>query len=105
MSATVRRGTRAGRRYLVLHILAPEELGDQAESGCPARVGFTVNRAVGGSVVRHRVVRRLRHVVAGHLTEIPAGATVVVRALPPAATASSEELDRDLTALLARVAS
>lgn len=58
--------------------------------------GFVVNKAVGGSVVRHRVARRLRHLVAPRLAELPSGARVVVRALPPAATASSAELAEDL---------
>ncbi len=48
------------------------------------RVGFVVSKAVGNAVVRNRVKRRLRHLVA--TLDAPAGARVVVRALPPAAT-------------------
>ena len=58
--------------------------------------GFVVSKAVGGSVVRHRVTRRLRHLVAPRLADLPATARLVVRALPPAATASSAELAADL---------
>jgi ribonuclease P protein component len=47
-------------------------------------------------VVRHRVTRRLRHLVAARLDTLPAGSMLVVRALPPAATASSAELAADL---------
>ncbi len=57
-----------------------------------------VSRAVGGSVVRHRVARRLRHLVAPRLAELPADAMLVVRALPPAAAATSAELAEDLEA-------
>ena len=57
-----------------------------------------VSKAVGGAVIRHRVTRRLRHLVAPRLTELPAGALLVVRALPQAAQASSAELAEDLDA-------
>ena len=57
-----------------------------------------VSRAVGGSVVRHRVSRRLRHLLAPRLADLPAGSMIVVRALPPAADATSAELGEDLDA-------
>ena len=68
-----------------------------------ARAGFVVGRAVGNSVVRHQVTRRLRAVVRAELHRLPAGADLVVRARPEAAKASSEALRRDLTAALDRV--
>jgi ribonuclease P protein component len=68
-----------------------------------ARVGFVVGRAVGGSVVRHRTVRRLRHLVRDRLGQLPDGALLVVRALPPAGTADSAALGRDLDATLDRL--
>lgn len=67
------------------------------------RAGFVVSRAVGGSVVRHRVARRLRHLVRDHLAGLPAGARLVVRALPPAADAPSEVLADDLDSALRTV--
>jgi len=66
-----------------------------ADGGGP-RAGLVVSKAVGGSVVRHRVSRRLRHLLAPRLGELPPGAMVVVRALPPAAEATSSELAADL---------
>jgi len=59
-----------------------------------------VSKAVGGAVVRHRVSRRLRHLLAPRLGALPAGAMLVVRALPPAATATSAELAGDLDGAL-----
>ncbi len=98
LTTTVRRGNRAGRRLLVVHYLpAPKD------SDASARVAFAVSAAVGGSVVRHRVIRRLRHIVATQLTELPAGSTMVVRALPASARATSADLERDLAALVPRV--
>jgi ribonuclease P protein component len=69
----------------------------RAETGAP-RAGLVVSKAVGGSVVRHRVSRRLRHLLAPRLAELPPGAMVVVRALPLAAEATSAELGGDLDA-------
>jgi ribonuclease P protein component len=93
----VRRGRRAGRGTLVAHFLA------SAAPELPARAGFVVGRAVGNSVVRHRTVRRLRHLVAARLDRLPAGSILVVRALPPAAAADSAALGRDLDAALSRL--
>ncbi len=105
-ASAVRRGRRVGRPRLVVHLHVPIT-HDQAE---PApRAGFVVSRAVGGSVVRHRVTRRLRHLVRDRLPGLPRGARLVVRALPPSAQASSavlaDDLDSALRAVLRRVAS
>ena len=66
-----------------------------------ARAGFVVSKAVGNAVVRNRVRRRLRELVRPRLAGLPAGASLVVRALPPAASASFETLGADLDAALA----
>ena len=66
-------------------------------------MGFVVSRAVGGSVVRHTVARRLRHLVRARLHRLPAGSSLVVRALPASATATSDQLGSDLDAALDRV--
>ena len=97
---TVRRGRRATRGALAVHVLAP---AGPAEPDGPARVGFVVGRAVGGSVDRHRVVRRLRHLVRDRLGRLPCGALVVVRALPAARHADSAALGQDLDAALGRL--
>jgi ribonuclease P protein component len=98
-STTVRSGTRAGTPTLVVH-LCPGESAD------PARAGFVVSRAVGAAVDRNRVRRRLRHLVRDRLDRLPAGSRLVVRALPPAASATSatlgNQLDRALERLSAR---
>ena len=86
-------------------LLSPQPGGhtDTTDPGAPApRVGFVVSKAVGNAVVRNRVKRRLRHLVAGHLGELPAGAELVVRALPAAAAMTSAELALELTRSLDR---
>jgi ribonuclease P protein component len=90
---------------MVLHLL-PERPAHGA-GGHPtpagARAGFVVGRAVGNSVVRHRVTRRLRAAVAGELHRLPAGADLVVRARPEAGSAPWAQLCRDLSAGLDRL--
>jgi ribonuclease P protein component len=98
---TVRRGTRAGRSTVVVHLLVPDEKVSDPESGTP-QVGFVVSKAVGNSVQRNLVKRRLRAAAAGHLSVLPAAARAVVRALPPSATATYADLDRDLDSSLRR---
>ncbi len=93
----VRLGRRAGRRTVVLHLLRSEQ------PDTPARVGFVVNKAVGGAVRRNKVHRRLRALMAAQLPDLPAGSLVVVRALPAAATASYDELGADVVTGLRRV--
>jgi ribonuclease P protein component len=60
------------------------------------RVGFVVSKAVGNSVVRHRVARKLRHVLRERLDQVPPGSRLVVRALPKSATANSAQLAADI---------
>jgi ribonuclease P protein component len=62
-----------------------------------------VSRAVGNSVIRHRVVRRLRALCAERLDTLPAGSELVVRALGGAGEASYPELGADLDRCLQRV--
>ncbi len=53
-------------------------------------------------MVRNRVKRRLRAILSGRLSSLPDGAAVVVRALPPAATASFDDLARDVDLALSQ---
>ncbi len=86
---------------MVLHLL-PGRPGPSPEGHGP-RAGFVVGKAVGNSVVRHRVTRRLRAVVRDELHRLPADADLVVRARPEAAEATSAGLRADLVAGLDRV--
>jgi ribonuclease P protein component len=95
--SVVRGGARARGGPLIVH--------QRLDLGAPTPlVGFVVARGVGGSVVRHRVVRRLRAQVARRLSTLPAGSGTVVRALPEASDATSGELGAGLDHALARLA-
>jgi ribonuclease P protein component len=117
-SAVIRHGARAGRSAVVLHLLLPDGAAgadnpvvpETATSlDLPVRVGFVVSKSVGNSVVRHRVVRRLRPLLAARIGLVPPGSRLVVRALPPAADATSvvlgEQVDSALTSAVRRASS
>ena len=95
-SLAIRQGRRQGTATVVAHYWCCAQDG-------PARVGFAVGKGVGNSVVRHRVARRLRHVVRPHLRDLPAGSLLVLRANPAAATATSADLAGDVHRALRRV--
>lgn len=114
---TMRRGSKAGSRTVVVHYWCPFLGGvqqrdalttsaDQVALSAAPRCGLVVSKAVGNAVVRHRVSRRLRHVLASLIADgtIPDQAHVVVRALPAAAEATSHKLLRDVTSALGHAA-
>ncbi len=113
-ATAVKRGRRAGRPLLVVHLSRDGDPRGQADrtsdfhphvaEGTPsARAGFVVSKAVGPAVVRNLVKRRLRHLVRDRLSRLPAGSLIVVRALPPAGSASYHDLEHDLDAALKRL--
>ncbi len=81
---------------MVVHLFLDPDEDD------PPQVGLVVSKAVGNAVHRNKVKRRLRHAAQRHLDALPAGARVVVRALPPSARATYAELDRDLDRCMTR---
>ncbi len=100
---TVRGGVRAGRPTLVIHAAlpaggttplpprrAPDETRERATGVDRVQVGFVVAKTVGNAVTRNRVRRRLRALAAAELPGTPGSVSVVVRALPRAATAPDE---------------
>jgi len=120
-STVIRHGRRAGRTLVVMHVLVPDQVQGGAAPDAPVcgapvrgatepavvddcpRVGLVVSKAVGGSVVRHRVARRLRHVMRDRLDLLPPGTRLVVRALPKAASADSTRLGSDIDRALRTV--
>ena len=85
---------RAGSRTLMVHV---HQRGDAVIQGGP-RFGLVVSKQVGNAVTRHAVSRKLRHVVVERelVDKLERSFDVVIRALPPAAAATSDELARDL---------
>ena len=78
-----------------MHVLTDRQEG-------PPVVGFVVSKTLGGAVARNRIKRRLRALVRPLVPTFPAGARVVVRANPAAATSSPAALERALAGGLRR---
>ena len=72
----------------------------QSQTSEPARCGLVVSKSVGGSVVRHKIARLIRHALRDHLSQLPEGALLVVRALP---TATTSEIRDELTKTLGKL--
>jgi ribonuclease P protein component len=87
---------------MVVHLLVPQT--ERAQLGLPVgpRVGFVVSKAVGPAVTRNLVKRRLRHLARERAASLSPDGMLVVRALPPAAQASYEELAQELDRCLER---
>jgi len=67
------------------------------------RFGISVKRALGGSVVRNRIRRRVREMFRLHRMEIPAGWDIVVHPRSSVATAEFRTLETELLNLLQNV--
>ncbi|HJE90179.1 MAG TPA: ribonuclease P protein component [Dietzia timorensis] len=87
--AVMRFGVRAGRASVVVHARAFPPSVDRTTG---PRFGLVVSKAVGNSVQRHRMSRRLRHICADLLLPEYEDIDFVVRALPPALAADHPRL-------------
>lgn len=94
-AATVRSGTRTGRRNVVLYARLRTFGTDE-----PTRFGFIVSKAVGNAVHRNLVKRRFRALAAEAIATGPAGLDIVVRALPGAAEQDWSELGKQVNSAL-----
>ena len=68
-------GYRATTSSLVLYLRIDGSLQTAPQ------IGLIVSKAVGGSVVRHRIARQIRHAAAEYILEIPEHSQLVVRVI------------------------
>lgn len=94
---TVSQGAKAVQPDLVVYTLC-----DRTSPPGP-RIGLVVSKAVGNSVQRHRVSRRLRHAARGVLDELGTSDRLVIRALPSSRYAISPRLEQELRTALQRI--
>lgn len=87
--AVMRSGVRAGRETVLVHAKA---FPPSVERTSGPRFGLVVSKAVGNSVHRHRMSRRLRHICTDLVAPEFADIDFVVRALPPSLTADHARL-------------
>lgn len=87
--ATMRRGNRTATKNALVYIA--QRAGTE-----PARFGFVVSKAVGNSVTRNRIRRRLRAVSAESLAAGVSGVDIVVRPLAGSAALSWATLHEEI---------
>ena len=78
---TTKTGVRATSLSLVVYLKTNSITETSADNSNAPLVGLIVNKSVGGSVVRHRVSRQLRHLASTHISNIPSGSRLVIRVL------------------------
>lgn len=88
--ATVTSGARKKAGPLVLY--------RREVDGSQVKVGFIVGKEVGNAVARHRLQRRLRHLVRS-MPSAPIGTHTVVRCLPGSAELSFAEVSKKLSSV------
>ncbi len=71
-------------------------------SNIPTRAGLVIGKSVGNSVRRHRVSRKVRHLLAEQLDRFPQGSLIVIRGLKQDRTI---DIDSEIKSLLSRLIS
>ena len=81
-------GTSQANRYLVMYVLKNQYMKN--------RLGISVSKKVGNSVVRHRITRLIRESYRLNEEEFKNGLDIVVIARPSAKGRSFQEIERSL---------
>jgi|TARA_B110000503_G_scaffold140534_2_gene231680 ribonuclease P protein component len=79
-SSDFARATKSGIRVTSPHFVGYLYI-PPVTNNTSAKCGFIISKAVGGSVKRHRVARKIRHAVAPTISKLPTGSLLVIRAL------------------------
>ena len=87
--ATMRKGRRVATEHAIFYLTA--RAGSE-----PARFGFVISKAVGGSVDRNRLRRRLRAIAHSEVSAGFTGRDIVVRVLPGSASLSWTTLQQEM---------
>ena len=80
VSADFARATKSGTRVTTDNFVGYLYISPVTNNDHP-KCGLIVNKAIGGSVARHALARKVRHAVAPQLTKLPNGSLLVIRAL------------------------
>ena len=79
-SSDFARATKSGIRVTSQHFVGYLYISP-VTNDASAKCGLIISKAVGGSVKRHRVARKVRHAVAPTISSLPSGSLLVIRAL------------------------
>ena len=95
------KATKSGLRLTSENLVGYLYISPAAGTDLPAKCGLIINKSVGGSVMRHRIARQLRHDLAPQLHTLPSHSLFVVRVLKNAPGYTSE-LTQLISGLLSR---
>ncbi|MEJ4113114.1 ribonuclease P protein component [Corynebacterium kroppenstedtii] len=86
------RGASAGSKVVIVHVALREMDPATADLITGPRVGVVCSKAVGNSVIRHTLARRLRHCARDVVAGLPRNSDLVIRARPAAVHATHDAL-------------
>ena len=95
------KATKSGLRLTTQNLVGYLYIQPASNTQNSAKCGLIINKSVGGSVMRHRIARQLRHDLAPIVDTFPINSLFVVRVLKNAPTYTNEVTELT-TALLAR---
>ena len=93
------RATKSGIRYSSTNFVGYLYVGEFDQ---PARAGLIINKAVGSSVDRHRLARKIRHCIFDNYAILPTGSLLVIRGLNNSADADCQSEIATVVAQLIR---
>ena len=101
-SSDFARATKSGIRVTSQHFVGYLYISP-VTNNTSAKCGLIISKAVGGSVKRHRVARKVRHAVAPTISSLPSGSLLVIRALGQDGDSNIEsEISELISKLIAR---
>lgn len=95
------KATKSGLRLTSSNLVGYLYISPAAGNELPAKCGLIINKSVGGSVMRHRIARQLRHNLAPIVDTLPTNSLFVVRVLK-SAPGYTDELSQLVSNLITR---
>jgi ribonuclease P protein component len=101
-SSDFARATKSGIRVTTQHFVGYLYISPDTNEAS-AKCGLIISKAVGGSVKRHRVARKVRHAITPLIPSLPTGSLLVIRALGQDGDTNLEtEISELITKLISR---
>lgn len=95
------KATKSGLRLTSSNLVGYLYISPAASNNVSAKCGLIINKSVGGSVMRHRIARQLRHDLAPLVDTFPTNSLFVVRVLK-SAPGYTDELSQLISTLITR---
>jgi ribonuclease P protein component len=93
------KATKSGLRLTSSNLVGYLYISPAVGNKLPTKCGLIINKSVGGSVMRHRIARQLRHDLAPIIDTFPANSLFVVRVLK-SAPGYTDELSQLISGLI-----